>query len=1035
MVSSCFELTSFRFPLSCCQTIIAWTSQRACIRTGEGLKKGFLTVTAAFVVATSANAVPSTVTSDEVTSAAVQPQGDIDSSFVITIWNTGEGLPVNDIQELTQTPDGYLWLGTYNGLVRFDGVRFDTFLTVPTGSRYGARIGPLASDDRGRLWLAPDQAALLRRDPAGFTEFVTNQTNLRDRAVSLCSDGTNAMLWVDARGGLGRFNTDNPERVERIKGAASNASRWIRDGKGRLWLANARNVKLYQNGKWKEAAVPGTATLTAAPCKAGGLWIARDAKLRYVNEDGRDKEVATFPWRGQSRVKCIMEDSVGRLWIGTVGQGLFCYVAGEFKHVLPEGNTISCLLNDSEDNIWAGTRGGGLIRVRQRHFFIHDSSDGLAHEFVRSLAQDNKGRVWLVSAEGKIGWWQDGTWHQLGPTEGWQGFEGACVMPANDGSVWVSTTHRGVWRWGNRKFYKQNFGGKELPGAAVDMLQDSKERVWMVTDNSGIFCWSNSELVRYSTAEGLPSDRIRQIVEDSAGILWAGDWEGGIARLEGDRWKVVRRHSGHMDAVRTMVANTNALWIGTSAGGLLRFKDGETTRITVEQGLPDPCIQQLILDERGFLWGGTPHKLFRISLKELDAVADRQAPRLNAVVYGRSDGVPDVSFANWCDPRCWRTREGELWFATASGALHFQPGNLPESAAPKILLEQTLLDGKPQIAADLQNLRPGPGRLEFRFTAPCLTAPERVRFRYQLTGVDRDWVDAERTRSAIYASVPAGKYTFRVQASSPEGVWNSETATVTLAIHPYFWQTNWFLAAIAATVAGGGVWTARRTAMQRLRRRLELVRQEHAVDRERARIAQDIHDELGANLTSIGLLADMGTRHKSDPSAVSRELEQISQTARESVAAMDAIVWALNPRNDSLDHFANYISQFTRDFFRPTNVRTRLEVPANLPSQPLPMETRHQLFLIVKECFNNVVRHAHASEVKLELHCEEGRLRLMVADNGRGLSSNTVREGRNGLGNLHERIQRLGGSLQIESERGRGTTLRFTLPLDRRETQ
>ncbi len=178
----------------------------------------------------------------------------------------------------------------------------------------------------------------------------------------------------------------------------------------------------------------------------------------------------------------------------------------------------------------------------------------------------------------------------------------------------------------------------------------------------------------------------------------------------------------------------------------------------------------------------------------------------------------------------------------------------------------------------------------------------------------------ETARSATYASIPAGHHIFRVQASSPEGVWNSQSATVALAVYPYFWQTSWFLAAVTAALAGGGVWSFRRATVRRLGRRVERLRQQHAVQQERARIAQDIHDELGANLTSIGLLADIGTRHKADPAALARDLDHISQTARSSVAAMDAIVWALNPRNDSLDHFANYVAQFTRDFFRPTPV-------------------------------------------------------------------------------------------------------------------
>lgn len=951
------------------------------------------------------------------------------SEFMVSIWTTGDGLPVNEIQSLKETPDGYLWLGTHRGLVRFDGVRFQSFLTIPTGRRYGTRVEPLEIDSDGKLWFAPDEVGLVRLDPHGFTELLTNGTVLKSRVVNLCNNGTDGFLWIDDIGRTGKISTKPELEAQRIRGGgATAASHWMVDFQGRTWLANPRNLKLYDKGKWRDIKVPGAATFMAAPRRAGGLWIAREAKLRYVLPNGEHREIASFPWIGQSRVTCLLEDKRQRLWIGTADHGLYCYFEGTFEKVAPTASSILCLLEDNQDNIWAGTRGGGLVRVRRRQFFMHDLSSGLENQFVRSLSQDKTGRIWVLSAEGELGWWKDDVWHGVGSEEGWRGFDSFAVLPARDGSVWVSTVHRGLWNWRNGKFTRRDLGSQGPKEPIVDLLEDNKGRLWMVTDNTGLFCLDGKELKKYSSKNGLPSDLIRQIVQDEQGELWAGDWEGGIARFREDHWELERKTSGHKDAVRCMAASDGVLWIGTSAGGLLRFKDGKTSRVSAEEGLPDNCIQQLLLDGRGWLWGGTPHKLFRISLEQLDKVMDGKAQQIAAITYGRSDGLPDISFANWNDPRCWRANDGELWFATANGAIHFYPENLQESKPPQPLIEQILLDGKPVAMEALKNLRAERGRLEFRFTAPCLTAPERVRFRYQLTGVDPDWVDAEG-RSVTYASIPAGTHLFRVLASSPAGDWGLRPVTATLAVHPFFWQTNWFLATIAAAIAGGAVWIVKLATVRRLNRRLERLRQQNMVDRERARIAQDIHDDLGANLTSIGLLADMGVRHKSDPVAVSRELAQISETARESVAAMDAIVWALNPRNDSLDNFANYISQFTREFFRPTDLRTRMDLPTDLPTHRLATETRHQLFLLVKECFNNIVKHAQATEVHLQLACENGHLRLAVADNGKGLSDNTINGAGNGLANLRRRIKVLGGTVHIESKAGGGARIEFILPL------
>ncbi len=246
-----------------------------------------------------------------------------------------------------------------------------------------------------------------------------------------------------------------------------------------------------------------------------------------------------------------------------------------------------------------------------------------------------------------------------------------------------------------------------------------------------------------------------------------------------------------------------------------------------------------------------------------------------------------VSFADWYRPALLAHDRGRALVRHRQRRDSLQARRLAgERSSPQVLLEQTRLNGKPRDAPPpCSACALGRARLEFQFTAPCLTAPERIRFRYQLTGVDDGWVDAGTARSATYASIPAGDHVFRVLASTPEGVWGSQPATVALAVHPYFWQTNWFLAVVTAAIAGGGVWIIRRATVRRLNRRLERLRQQHAVDQERARIAQDIHDELGANLTSIGLLADMGARHKADPGALTRDLGHISQTARASVAS------------------------------------------------------------------------------------------------------------------------------------------------------
>ncbi|MBM3848267.1 MAG: histidine kinase, partial [Verrucomicrobia bacterium] len=399
-------------------------------------------------------------------------------------------------------------------------------------------------------------------------------------------------------------------------------------------------------------------------------------------------------------------------------------------------------------------------------------------------------------------------------------------------------------------------------------------------------------------------------------------------------------------------------------------------------------------------------------------------------------------------PAGLKTRDGQLWFSTTRGLVKVDPAKISlNSLPPPVRLQEILADGvvvymdgedlraAPVAAtAPFLKLKPGVQRMEFRFSALSLTAPERNRFRYRLEGLEQDWIDAGAQRLVAYPGLPPGRYEFQVRASNNDGVWNETGATVRFQMLPHFWQTWGFRALALAILLGVVGWMARRFALHRLDVKMRRLREEHAVERERTRIAQDIHDELGATLTRIALLTEVGLKHQDKPAEVTAALGKISSTAREAVQAMDAIVWAVNPHNDSLDHFANYVSQYAEEFLRPTSIRCRLDIPADLPEHQLPTECRHQLFLSVKEALNNVVRHSGATEVWLRLGLKDGELRIIVADNGRGMAPASDGAGsHDGLGNIRKRVESLGGTLQIRSGPPSGTELSIQLPLPGKE--
>ncbi len=330
------------------------------------------------------------------------------------------------------------------------------------------------------------------------------------------------------------------------------------------------------------------------------------------------------------------------------------------------------------------------------------------------------------------------------------------------------------------------------------------------------------------------------------------------------------------------------------------------------------------------------------------------------------------------------------------------------------------------------DLKIGPGvqRLECQYTALSFTAPERIRFRYQLAGFDPDWVEADGRRVAEYSRLAPGHYHFRVVACNADGVWNEQGTTLAVTCVPAYWQTVWFRLLCISAMLGSVGWAVRRWAVRRLRQRLAILEQQHALEKERTRIARDIHDELGALLTEISLLSDHGRKHRGQPATVDADFGRISSTARTAVQAADGIVWAVNPRNDSLSHLANYMVHFAEDFFRLTSIRCRLDVPALVPSVPVSAHQRHHLLLATKEACNNVVRHSSASEVWVRLTVTEREFSITVEDNGSGFDLEAVPADHDGLLNLRQRLADLGGRVELHSTPGQGTRVRIIVPLN-----
>ncbi|MBI4663152.1 MAG: hypothetical protein HY735_30460 [Verrucomicrobia bacterium] len=565
---------------------------------------------------------------------------------------------------------------------------------------------------------------------------------------------------------------------------------------------------------------------------------------------------------------------------------------------------------------------------------------------------------------------------------------------------------------------------------------------------------------------GLASYDVRAILQDRTGTCWVGTF-GGLNVWSNQQFTSITTRQGLSDdRVQTLYEDSEStLWIGTQKG-LNRLRKGVVRALTSQDGLFHDVVNQILEDDSGNFWMSCPAGIYQVNRQHLNDVADGRTNRIRCVAYGESDGMVSSETAGGSQPAGCKARDGRLWFPTAKGVVVFDPQSLPENRIPPpVVIEQVIVDdevvhgdrsSRPKEAPISQLaphevsapsprlLRLGPGRaryVEFRYTANSFTAPENVRFKYRLEGHDQDWRDAGAERSARYNNLRPGNYTFRVKASNNHGYWNEVGDSFAFSLAPHFYQTAWFSIACALAVigVGFGIHPVRVGVI----REFERLRQQHALELERARIAQDMHDELGANLTNIALLGEVVKQNLSRTELIQTEAEKISNIAGGLVDNLSELVWAANPKHDTLPELVSYLREKIGSFFEGDAIRCRMDFPANPPDLPVAGNVRRNLYLAVKEALHNVLKHSRATEVCVRLRCvsddtsrethspsKPTTLEIQITDNGRGFDANGNNNGlHHGLENMKRRLADLNGTFNLQSGPGQGTNICMRITL------
>ena len=700
------------------------------------------------------------------------------------------------------------------------------------------------------------------------------------------------------------------------------------------------------------------------------------------------------------------------------------------------------LTEDREGNLWVGTSGGGLNRVQPRTVHIEGHETGLPFEAVQALCETPDGRLFGVTQEGLVVRRTDGRWHNAFSVADGFNAEASCIAADASGAVWIGTRNHRLYCWRDGRL--SSWGSTEgLRAPLIRTLLPTKQGdLWIGGGRpAALQRFRDGTFQDFAMPSGI--DSVWTLVEDPSAHVWIGGSNGSLLQVtaQGEMRNETALTDAPASTIRALHATPDGtVWISYEEGGGGRLKAGGFRRITSREGLGADQLRLILSDRQGWLWFVAVTAVFKVRQSELDDVAEGRAPRVHPVRFGREQGLHVILGGA---VGAIASRDSRLWLPLATSLAIFYPARQRhDPTPPPVLLTRLTVDEEvlgsyggllpaPQgekLDRVALRLRPDHRRIEFNFTAPSFTAPENVRFRYRLEGIDDRWIEAGARRNASYSRLPAAGYRFRVLACNSDGVWNDAGATLAFSVAPFWWETWWFRGAMFTLFTGGVFASTRYISFRRLQQRLRAAERQAAIEGERARIARDIHDDLGGRLTKIVLLSGLAARNHTEADVAAGRMREISETARQLIKSLDETVWTVDPTNDTLPHLVSYVGQLAANFLQSAEIACRLELPDQPPPIPVGAEIRHNLILALKEALTNVVRHAKAREVRLRVELGATALVFTLEDNGIGFTPGSAVNGADGLGNMRQRMEKIGGTFVLESQPGRGTRISFQIP-------
>ena len=945
-----------------------------------------------------------------------------------TTWSQEQGLPQDTIQAITQTSDGYLWLGTAEGLARFDGYDFTVFDKehdrLPSNS-----ITALAATSDHSLWIGTPNGLTQMRD--GRFRTFTTKDGLPDNAIAALHRDHSDNLWIAA--GLyltrfegGQFTTYVPGRdipVTSVRAVSEDAA-------GNIWVGGFGGVAELVNGRFVSVITArqlgdNVASRIAAD-NQNNIWVAGPHGLLVRSSRGGIKWYDTKDGLPDAVVRTVTVDRDGNIWAGT-NRGVARFDHGRFS-AFPATearlhDVVLSVFEDREADLWLGTN-SGLTRLRDDIFTVYGTSEGLPSDLPNAVFQDSLGKIWIGFHDSGLMQFAPGKSRIYTTRDGLPSDEVLSIRQAPGGDLLIGTRN-GAARMHGSSLITYSPPDPLARRTVYDAMEDARGTLWLASA-AGLLELRGREYHWVVAASPLLSSGFGVLCRTHDGTMWAGTLGRGLWRIhDGDKHQFTVADGLSSNAIRSLEEDSDGtLWIGTFGGGLNAFRDGKFERFTAKQGLLSDNVYH-IMNHGDSLWLATSRGICRVNKARLRDLTARKIARLTPSNYGTEDGLRSAQCApnNFVAGGGAETSDGRLWFPTSRALALLEPeAHTRRAFAPAVHILEITADGRALDLSRPARLSPGTGRIQVRYTAIHLRAPEIVQYSYQLKGADSDWAPGGGRRLINYNNLRHGSYQFVVRAELPGGLASEQSYSFVILRQPY--ETTWFLV-LCAIAALASIGLAHKMRLRHVRNRFRLVLEE------RVRLAREIHDTLAQGFVGISSQLDaVAMCMPEDASTAARHLNTAREMARHSITEARRSVMDLRTSVLDKQGLAAALESGARLWADGSGVDLTLNL-APLPSE-LPREVEQQLLRITQEAVANAVKHASATKISVQLRAERKTLYLRICDNGCGFCQDSAvspHDGHFGLAGMKERAQRISGELLVKSSPGNGTEVELTLPI------